>query len=555
MREWVLGFFLFAAVFAAYQPAWNGKPIWDDDRHITRPELRSADGLARIWTYIGVTQQYYPLTHTVFWIEYRLWGGSTLGYHLVNIFLHFFSALLLVRVLRRLAIPGAWFIAAIFALHPAQVESVAWITELKNTLSGVFFFATALAYLKFDSERKGRYYAIAVFLFVLGLMSKSVIATLPVPLLAMFWWKRGRVDWKRDVVPLAPFFALGILCGLFTSLVERKFIGAEGSAFDFTLIERCLIAGRAIWFYLSKIILPVNLTFIYPRWNVSQAVWWQFLFPLSALLLAGVLWKLRSRSRAPLAAFIYFTAMLFPVLGFFNVYPFQYSFVADHFQYLACLGPIALLVGGTRSVGLLKENGRRLLYIIVLLTLGLLTWSQCRMYADAETLFRTTIRKNPGCWMAHDNLGNLLRDRGRKDEAMAQYRASLECNPHDYVAYANLGKMLTDLGRTSEAAADFQKALDIKPAYADAHYGFGLLLAKAGQTDEAIAHDRKALETEPDDIVTLRNLATLLVRQGKLTDAVPVLQRVLALEKSSGNESRAQEIAGLLEMLNQAGGR
>jgi len=372
----------------------------------------------------------------------------------------------------------------------------------------------------------------------------------------MFWWKRGRVDWKRDAVPLAPFFALGILYGLFTSLVERKFIGAEGSAFDFTFIERCLIAGRAIWFYISKILLPVNLTFIYPRWNVSRALWWQYLFPVAALLLAGVLWKLRSRSRAPLAAFIYFTAMLFPVLGFFNVYPFQYSFVADHFQYLACLGPIALLVGGTRPiVGSFKENGRRLIYIMVLLTLGLLTWSQCRMYADAETLFRTTIRKNPGCWMAHDNLGNLLRDSGRKDEAMAHYRASLECNPHDYVAYANLGKMLTDLGRTDEAAADFQKALDIKPAYADAHYGFGLLLAKAGQADEAIAHYRKALETEPDDIGTLRNLANLLVRQGKLTDAIPVLQRVLALEKSPGNEPRAQEIARLLEMLNQAGGQ
>ena len=353
-----LALLLFIALLAAYHPAWNGQPIWDDDHHITRPELRSLSGLERIWTQIGATQQYYPLAHSMLWLEYHFWGTSTTGYHLINILLHFISALLLVCILRRLAIPGAWFVAAIFALHPVQVESVAWITELKNTLSGVFFFSTALAYLQFDRTRNKTSYFISIVFFILGLMSKSVIATLPVSLLAVFWWKRGKIDWKSDIVPLLPFFIVGIAYGLFTAWVERKFIGAEGSAFTFTIIERCLIAGGAIWFYLGKIFLPINLIFIYPRWNVSQAIWWQYLFPVATLILIGVFWLLRNRSRAPLTAFLCFTATLFPVLGFFNVYPFRFSFVADHFQYLACIAPIALFVGSTSTVVLLKKNTR-----------------------------------------------------------------------------------------------------------------------------------------------------------------------------------------------------
>jgi hypothetical protein len=443
--DFVLGFLLFLAVLAAYQPSWNGKPLWDDDAHITRPDLRSFGGLARIWTQLGATQQYYPLVHSVFWFEYHLWGEATLGYHLVNILLHFLSALLLVCIMRRLAIPGAWFVAAIFALHPIQVESVAWITELKNTLSGVFFFASTLLYLKFDSERTRKYYLIAIGLFILGLMSKSVIAMLPVSLLVIFWWKRGRVDWKNDVLPLLPFFIVGIASGLFTAWVERKFIGAEGSVFAFTFVERCLIAGRVVWFYLAKLICPVNLIFIYPRWNINQAVWWQYLFPVAALMLAGILWALRKRSRAPLAAFLFFSAMLFPMMGFFNIYPFRFSLVADHFQYLACIGPIVLVsVGMESGIELINQKNIRFLkptlYGIVLLTLCVFTWKQCGMYADAETLFQTVIKKNPVCWMAYNNLGNIFSLTNKTDIAVSNYQKSLEIKPDYGEAHYNLGK-------------------------------------------------------------------------------------------------------------------
>ncbi|MGB7566664.1 MAG: tetratricopeptide repeat protein, partial [Chitinivibrionales bacterium] len=446
-RDWIFAIVLFISTVIAYQPSWNGTPIWDDDGHITKPELRSFDGLKRIWSQLGATQQYYPLVHSVFWFEYHLWGNSTLGYHLVNILLHFVSALLLLCILRRLVIPGAWFIAAVFALHPVQVESVAWITELKNMLSGVFFFSTALVYLQFDKERKSKYYIIALCFFILGLLSKSVIATMPVSFLAVFWWKRGKIAWKADVVPLIPFFIIGIASGLFTAWVERKFIGAEGNAFTFTVIERCLIAGRAIWFYLSKIFLPVNLTFIYPRWNVSQGIWWEYLFPVATLILIGVLWSLRHRWRAPLAVFIFFTASLFPVLGFFNVFPFKYSFVADHFQYLACIGPVVLTIAGIEStLNLITLNIRSFLrltlYGLLLLVLGAMTWKQSGMYTDVETLFRSTIQKNPSCWMARLNLGKVLSKTGRIDEAISQYQEAIEIKPDYLEALNNLGNLL-----------------------------------------------------------------------------------------------------------------
>ncbi len=332
-RPWLIAAALLVATLAAYQPAWNGGMLWDDDKHVTSPELRSPDALPRIWFDVGATQQYYPVVHSAFWIQHRLWGDATTGYHIVNVVLHVLSALLLFLILRQLAIPGALLAAAVFALHPVHVESVAWITELKNTLSGVFCLLAALAYLRYDRNRNASTYAISFGLFVLALLSKSVTATLSGALLVVLWWQRGRLGWRRDVVPLLPFMGVGAASGLFTAWVERTHIGAEGPEFSLTLVERALIAGRAIWFYLAKLLWPIDLVFIYPRWQVSQGEAWQYLYPAGVVVLLATLWLLRKRSRAPIAALLIFAGTLFPVLGFFNVFPFRYSFVADHFQY------------------------------------------------------------------------------------------------------------------------------------------------------------------------------------------------------------------------------
>ena len=533
-RDWIFGLLLMIAVIVAYQPAWNGKPIWDDDEHITKPELRSLDGLARIWIEPGASQQYYPIVHSIFWVEHRFWGDATLGYHLINILLHAGCALLLVKTLRRLEVPGAWLAAAIFALHPVEVESVAWISELKNTLSGVCCIGAALVYLNFDRDRKWTFYSGALGLFILGLMAKTVIATLPAALLVVFWWKRGRLSWKRDALPLLPFFAVGIASGLFTAWMERKFIGAEGSEFDFSLVERCLIAGRAFWFYLGKIFWPANLVFIYPRWNISQAVWWQYLFPAATLLLLAWFWLLRRCSRGPMVGLLFFAGTLFPALGFFNVYPFRYSFVADHFQYLAGIGPIVLGAAGvTIASGFLVRRKlflKPLLCGVLLATLGMLTWRQCGMYADIETLWRTTLDRNPNSFMAHLNLGIVLAQRGSVDEAITQFQETLEIKPDYAKAHNDLGLALLQKGSVNEAITRFQKVIEIKPDYAEAHYNLGNALIQKGRVDEAIVHYQQALQIKPDYAEACYNLGNALIQKGKVDEAITHYQRAIEIK-------------------------
>jgi protein O-mannosyl-transferase len=549
-RDGFFGAVLLVFTLAVYWPSINGSPVWDDDAHMTKPELQPPAGLCRIWTKLGATQQYYPLVHTVFWVEHRVFGDATPGYHLLNILLHFFSALLLVTILRRLGIPGkaAWLAGGIFALHPVMVESVAWITELKNTLSGVFFLSAALAYLTFDRKREKKHYVIALMLFLFGLFAKSVIVTLPAVLLVVFWWKRGRIEWKRDVVPLLPFFAIGIVSGLFTAWVERSYAGAVGSDFNLAFIDRCLIAGRAVWFYLYKLLWPADLVFIYPRWHIDALAAWQYLFPAAFLLAAVLLWALRNRFRAPLAVLLYFAVTLFPALGFFNIYPFCYSFVADHFQYLASIGPIAAAAAGiVQGTGLLKERLKRpllpLFCAILLSVLFLLSWKQSRMYSDADALYRTTIKKNPDCWMAHNNLGVLLGKIGRNDEAMAHYLKALELNPNNADAHNNLGLLLANIGRTNDAMVHLLKALELDPNHAEAYNNLGLLLTNTGQTNEAMVHFQKALEINPDYADACYNLGLLLANMGRTDEAVAYYRKALEIKP---NYTKAHNNLGVL---------
>ncbi len=558
---------LLVAVVLAYQPAWNGGFIWDDDAHVTRSDLQSWDGLRRIWSDLDATQQYYPLLHTAFWVQHRCWGDAPFGYHLVNIVLHASVAFLAAMVLRRLEIPGAYLAGAIFALHPVHVETVAWITELKNTLSGVFYLTAALAYLRFDQTRHRPWYLLALGLFVLGLLSKTVIATLPAALLVVFWWNRGRLSWRRDALPLVPFFVLGAIGGLFTAWVEKTLIGAEGEVFEFTFLQRSVIAGSVIWFYFAKLLWPAKLMFVYPRWDISHVEWWQILIPISVLLVLAGLWWFRRRMRGPLAGALFFVGTLFPVLGFFNVYPFRYSFVADHFQYLPSLGIITLVSAGI--VLLLRRwqvSGRPAVYaacLVMLAVLATLTWRQSRLYADVETLYRTTIERNPTCWMAYDNLGILLADRGELEEAVVQLEKAVEIKPDHGEAHSNLAIALQMLNRLDEAAihasraaelqpklaevhfnlanvlksqrrieeaiASYQRALSINPRYTKCHINLGIALLGLDRNDEAAAAFENALAIEPDHFGARQNLGVALFRQGKHREALACWREVLRL--------------------------
>src|ERR1019366_5746224 len=392
---------LLCATLVAYLPALQGGLLWDDNMHVTRADLRSLHGLWRIWFDLGATQQYYPLLHSAFWLEHRIWGDAVLGYHLTNVALHAASACLVVMIVRRLSLPGAYLAGFVFALHPVCVEAVAWISEQKSTLSGVFYLEAALTYLHFDRTRRKSPYFLALGLFVLALMSKTVTATLPAAMLVVFWWQRGRLAWRRDVLPLVPWFALGATAGLFTAWVEStpRLIGAQGPAYALTLPQRLLLAGRVPWFYAWKVLWPANLMFTYPRWKIDAGEWWQYLFPLGLAALAVALGVLARKNRGPLAGFLFFAGTLFPALGFLNVYPFRYSYVADHFQYLAILGIVVPAASGLTVLAGRIPPGRIaaiVLPALLLTTLGAATWRQSGMYRDYETLFRATLAGNPG---------------------------------------------------------------------------------------------------------------------------------------------------------------
>jgi tetratricopeptide (TPR) repeat protein len=548
---WLAGL-VFGATLLAYFPAINAGFVWNDRDYVTKPALRSVAGLARIWTEVGATEQYYPLLHSAFWLEHRLWGDAAAGYHLVNILLHATAACLLALILRRLAVPGAWLAALLFALHPVCVESVAWIAEQKNTLSTVLYLAAALAYLRFDEQRSVRRYALATGWFALALLTKSVTATLTGALLVVAWWRHGRLEWKRDVVQLIPWIVAGAAVGLFTGWVEREIGGAKGLDYQLTLVERCLVAGRAFWFYLGQLAWPADLVFIYPRWSVSGAVAWQYLYPLTAVALMAGLWLLRRRSRAPLAAALFFAGSLFPVLGFFNVYAFVFSYVADHWQYLPSLGMITLAAAGT-ATGLarlprpLLWPGRAVVAGVVVL-LGGLTWRETRQYRDIETFYQTIIDRNPGAWMAHYNLGNVLRNTGRAAEAVARYEAALQARPDMADARTALGLALLETGRGGEAIAHLEEALRLDPGYIAAHNALGGALAEAGRLPEAIAHYEAALgsgATLPD---VHNNLGIALLMADRAAEAVTHFEAVLRVDPNLPevrmNLATALEIAG-----------
>jgi len=546
---------------AAYTPALRGGFVWDDDSYVTEnPTLRSPGGLAAIWFKPGATYQYYPLVFTSFWTEYHLWKLQPFGYHLVNVLLHALNAILLWRVLRCLQIPGSWLAAAIFAVHPVMVESVAWITERKNVLSGLFYLLAALAWLRFrpltatESERTPdwRFYGLASGLFVCALLSKTVTCSLPVVLALVIWWKTGRIE-KRDILALTPWLLLGAASGFTTRWLEQRLV-AGGTEWDLSFVQRCLIAGRALWFYAAKLCWPRPLSFVYPRWDIDAGAAWQYAFPLAALAVLAVLWLLRSRiGKGPLVAALFFAVTLAPALGFFNVYPFRYSFVADHFQYLASIGLITLVASaGTvafRKAGQRVHGLGAAVAAVILLLLGMATWTQAQAYDSLESLWRDTLAKNPNAWLAHNNLGALLREAGKTDDAIAQFKEALRIKPDLPEAHYNLGVTLARLDRFPEAIEQYDQALRLKPDFAEAHYNFGIALAETGRIPEAMDHWKQALQLKPDYAEAHFNLGLMLAAQGQTTGALTHYRAALELANQSGNTSLATSVSSRIKMM------
>ena len=546
----LLGALFVALVLVVYLPALGGGFSWDDDAYVTNNvTLRSMHGLSQIWGRLTATPQYYPLVFTSFWLEYHLWGLNPLGYHIVNVLLHALAALLLWRVLVRLQLPGAWLAAGIFALHPVAVESVAWVTERKNVLSAVFYFAAALAYLRWRdasttdpgatnrkrgsgvrgpapaSRRSGVLYFLSLALFICALLSKTVTASLPAALLLVIWWKHGRVA-GRDVRPLLPFFGAGAALGLVTSWLERTHVGANGPEWALSFLDRCLIAGRALWFYAGKLLWPANLTFIYPRWQIDPGIWWQWLFPAAAMAVVVILWSVRRRiGRGPLVAVLFFAGTLFPALGFVNVYPMRYSFVADHFQYLASVGLIVLAAAGlTRILRPVPFAA-----VVLPLLLAVLAWKQSAVYVDTKTLWRDTLAKNPSSWMAHNNLGTVLESEGQIDKAIGHYEEALRLKPDHAEAHNNLGNTLHKKGRTDAAIHEYRDAIRLKPDYAIAYGNLGTTLGARGRHDEAIEQFQESIRLNPLDGLARYNFGIVLFKSKQADAAIKELQHAVRL--------------------------
>jgi tetratricopeptide (TPR) repeat protein len=614
---------------------WRAAFIWDDEIMLTRnPVIHAADGLRAIW-FSSALPDYFPMTSTALWIQWRMWGANPVGYHLVNVLLHALSAVIWWRVFKRLPMPGAWLAAAIFALHPVNVESVAWITEIKNTLAMFFFALTLLAWLRFeDTIRSGghsacsrpcgtaasspaeeaskhpartetgghlsgrqdagplrqaecpppllpdacavqwRWYAVALVTFVLALLSKTAVAPLPLVLLGLAWWRRGRVE-RRDIWRTAPFFALAALLAVVTVWFQyHRAIGASVVRTD-GFGSRLATAGWAVWFYLYKAVLPLNLSFIYPRWQINAT---KALSYLPGLLAVGGLllcWFNRRRwGKAYLLGLGYFVLMLLPILGFLNISFMRYSLVADRWQYFAILGPIALVAAGISRLTKLetrnsKLEGRPKTEIrtmhsapfgirvssrlagfrisscgfristlpggILLIALGVLTWRQCATFTDLETLWRTTLAGNPDCAMAHADLANVLIQKGQADEAMLHYRKALEIQPDYDLANYNYGYVLLQRGALNEAVFHLQKVLSVQPDSVPAHYHLGNAFVRQGRPDEATVHFRKAIEIAPDFVEARNSLGDVLLQQGHVDEAIVHFQKALEIQPDYPN--------------------
>src|SRR5436309_11568271 len=518
----------------AYWPAWHGGFIWDDDRYVSHNYLLTApDGLSRIWFSLDAPSQYFPLTYTVLRIERSLWDLNPAGYHWVNILLHLGNALLVWCILARLKVPGAWLAAAIFALHPVQVESVGWISELKNVLMGFFFLLTLLTWIEYvDATHKHRriLYLAALVFYLLALSAKATACTLPAALFLVLWLKQRPIG-RRPLLEIIPFVVLALGIGLVAVWWEKYHQGTR-MLVSLGPVERLLIASRAIWFYLGKIFWPAKLTFIYPQWRIDPTNPIAYLWPIAvAVAVVLIFYGRRFFGRSVEVATLFFVMTLGPLLGFIMLYTFRYTFVADHYQYLASIGPIALASAGLVT---LSRSAKNLHWLViasggaVLICLSLLTWRQSATYRDLETLWRTTLAKNPSCWMAYNNLGVVQFEKGNIDDAIDKYEQSLRLHPDYPEARYNLGSALLHHGRIDEAIRECEEALKLQPNDADAHVVLGNAFLAKHDLDAATSHYGKALALSQDDYQAHYNLGRVLQAKGETSKAV--LEYVKALE-------------------------
>jgi tetratricopeptide (TPR) repeat protein len=561
-QPWLLALVLAIVTFVVYFPALHGGFVFDDVLIIRSPLVHASDGLYRFW-FTKEASDYYPLSWSLWWAEWQAWGMDATGYHVVNVLLHAVNAILIWTVLRRLKIPGAWLAALVFAIHPVNAATVAWISEQKNTLSMLFYALAILLYLRFDEKSDWRWYAASLMAFLLALFSKTAVVMLPVVLLGCVWWQRGRMR-SKDLLRTVPFFIPSLVSGLVTIWFQHEHYLIAHPVRNVGFPFRLAAAGWVPWFYLYKALLPLNLSVIYPQWHINVSQWTAWLpgaFLVGCFILFWV--KRNTWGRSCLFGLGYFVVMLFPVLGFFDQGFYQYSLVSDHWQYYSIIGVIALVVAAAVIGWRTNPPGRALSEVTgvaIALLLGAATWTRAGVYATSETLWRDTLAKNPNAWMAHNNLGLALQGVGNIPEAIEHYEQAVRLNPGFAEAHNNFGSALQQAGNLEAAREQYEQAVRLAPDYAHAHNNLGVVLFQLQHLPEAKAQYEEALRLEPDYAKAHVNLGLVLAALGNVAEAMQHWEQALRINPNSadahyyrglafGRTGRTQEA---IEEYNQA---
>ncbi|HUJ10336.1 MAG TPA: tetratricopeptide repeat protein [Verrucomicrobiae bacterium] len=547
-----LGVLLFLLTVVAYLPSLRAGFVFDDDTLIRDNRMiKAGEGLYQFW-FTSEAPDYYPLTWSVWWLEWRAWGNHAAWYHLVNLVLHAMNAVLVWQILRRLNVPAAWLIGLVFAVHPVNVATTAWISEQKNTLSMMFYALAILAFLKFDEENHWPWYGLSLGAFLLALLSKSAVVMLPVVLLGCIWWRRGRVG-SKEILRSIPFFVLSLISGLATiwfqhnRALEGQTVRPDGFA------ARLAGAGWVPWFYLEKTLLPLNLTVIYRKWDIDPSQWVSYVPGIALLACFAVFWwKRKTWGRAMLFGLGYFVVTLFPVLGFFDQGFYRNSLVADHWQYYSIVGVIALaVVAGELACRRLGKTGqiwRGIAIPVLVIGLGIGTWKRCGVYSNNLTLWQDNVRKNPAAWLAQNNLGVALAKEGARKQAVECYEEALRLNPIYAEAQSNLGTLLQEMGRMSDAILHHEQAVRLDPNLAVARFNFGNALLQLGNVAGAVEQYQRAIQIDSDYAIAHINLGNAFVRLGKRTEAIEQYEKAI-----QADPDYAEAHCNLGNLLLQAG--
>ena len=529
---------IFGLTLWIYWPALNGDFIWDDGWYLTNnPLVQDLNGLWKFWFQPGTWVEYYPIQETVQWVQWQLWGKETLGYHLTNLFLHLVSALLVWRLLAKFGLRFAWLGGLIFAVHPVQVESVAYISELKNTLSLPFFLLAMGRWIDFDEHRRKQDYQWALFLFVVAMLCKISMAPFPLIILLYAWWKHGRVE-RKDLVASAPFFVVSLVLGYATVWAGSTYVQVNHAIVPETplsgLFSRIEAVGLDATVYFARCFLPGEVMLVYPQWPLHSDSVVQYLPWLVFAGTMGLLWsKRRTWGRHALLGLGFFLLMLLPFLGFIAVSYMNFIWVLDHLLYLPIIGLIGLFVAfceGLRAQ--IPTSFRPLATGLFALIVALMAWQShafAELFVNEETLWTYVLQRNPTVWIAHDDLGVKLVERKRYDEAIVQLQDALALRPNYWDGYFNLGIAYDKLGRETEAEPYFRKALSLNPNNPDIYLNLGEMLRRQGHLAEAESLFRQGLKIEPDNEALCINLGGMLFQSGRADEAISLYEQAVAV--------------------------